>query len=146
MSKKAVLSNSPVPPRSVPTVRRYIAAFASAESRITLKQRQMLELHHSMPCLVTTARDLAFAVGYKDFGAANMQYGRLGSLIADELVIAYRGVSLLVLMAQPLTGTNSEWLWVMRYNVARALEELGWVNGNQRDFFPWSYIAEGTSN
>jgi hypothetical protein len=146
MTKGEVDSNKPVPPRSVPTVRQYVAALAGAESRITPKQRKMLEFHHKQPCLVTTATDLAFGVGYKHFGAANIQYGKLGSLIADELGIAYRGVYLLVLMARPMTGTNSEWLWVMRHKVARALEELGWVTGDQRDFFPWRTVADTAPN
>ena len=126
------------PPAIVPSVRQYVRALSEAEPQISPKQRRMLQLHYTSPCLVTTARDLAFAFGYKDFGAANIQYGKLGSLVADKLRISYRGVSMLVLMAPPLTGTNAEWLWVLRYNVGRALEELGWVDGDLSRFFPWA--------
>jgi hypothetical protein len=124
-------------PELVPSVADYVKAFQEIEPKLTKNQRRMLINHSTAPCYVTTARDQALSVGYKDYGAANIQYGRLGSKIADAMGIKFRGVLMLVIMAHPGTATNTEWLWVMRANVVQALEELGWVEKKSHLFHPW---------
>jgi hypothetical protein len=56
-------------------------------------------------------------------------------MVADALGIGFRGVSMLVLMVPPGEVTNDEWLWVLRANVAAALEELGWVEKTSHLFY-----------
>jgi hypothetical protein len=127
MSKKA--------PEFVPSVKDYIKAFKKIEAKIKPKQREMLLTHYEQICHVTTARDLALLVEYEDFNAANLWYGKLGSLIAEAMDIDFRGVSMLVLMVPPQRATNVEWLWVLRANVVSALEELGWVEKQSHLFY-----------
>jgi hypothetical protein len=119
MSKKA--------PEFVPSVNDYIKAFKKIEAKITPKQLDMLVTHYEQVCHVTTARDLALIIGYEDFQATNLWYGKLGSLVADAMGIEFRGVSMLVLMVPPQRATNAEWLWVLRANIVTALEEMKWV-------------------
>lgn len=84
--------------------------------------------HYQARCRVTTATDMAISIGYNNFSAANAQYGRLGSMVAEALGLGKLGVSTLVLMVPP-SEANREWLWVMRENVTKALEKLKWVKG-----------------
>jgi hypothetical protein len=74
-----------------------------------------------------TATDLAILVNYGGAGGSKLQYGRLGSIVSKALGLDSLGVITLVLMVPPLEEVISEWLWVMRANVAEALEQLGWV-------------------
>ena len=129
------------PPVYVPSVSDYVAAFKKIESRMTDNQHKMLVNHHSSPGYVTTSRNLAHSVGFSDYNAANLQYGKLGIMLAEAMDIAWRDISvaMLVIGAPPGTATNTEWLWIMRENVAQALEELGWVSTTSNLFFPQGY-------
>jgi hypothetical protein len=46
---------------------------------------------------------------------------------------------MLVLFGPKGSETNTEWLWIMRENVAQALEELSWVSKTSNLFFPQGY-------
>jgi len=104
--------SSIIPPKFVPSVSNYVAAFKEIEPKITENQRKMLANHHASPGRVTTSRTLARSVGFKDYNAANIQYGRLATMLSDTFGFAWRGVSILVLFVPPQTATNTEWLWV----------------------------------
>ena len=127
------------PPVYVPSISDYVAAFKKIESRMTDNQHKMLVNHHASPGYVTTSRNLAHSVGFSDYNAANLHYGKLGKMLADAMGIAWQGVEMLVLFGPKGTGTNTEWLWVMRENVAQALEELSWVSKTSNLFFPQGY-------
>ena len=123
-------------PEFVPSIEEYVSALRMIEGQMTEKQREMLIKHYNSDCHVTTATDLAGAVGYKDFSGANMQYGRLGNLVSNALGLGSPGVITLVLMVPPREAGNPEWLWVMRANIAEALERLGWVEKTSHLFYP----------
>ena len=123
------------PPKLVPSVKDYVSAFRKIENELKPNQFKMLEKHYNCNCHITTATDLAFAMDYKNFNAANMQYGKLGSMVSNALGLGHLGVITLVLMLPP-SDANSEWLWVMRDNVAEALEKLGWVTKTSHLFYP----------
>lgn len=127
MSKKS--------PEFVPNVAEYVKALKKIEADIKPKQREMLLTHYEQICHITTARDLALLVGYEDFEAANLWYGRLGSMLAKAMGIDFKGVSMLVLMVPPPRATNTEWLWVLRANVVSALEKLKWVEKKTHLFY-----------
>ena len=127
------------PPVYVPSISDYVAAFKKIESKMTDNQHKMLVNHHASPGYVTTSRTLAYSVGFSDCNAANLQYGKLGIMLADAMSIAWRDVSMLVLFGPKGTETNTEWLWIMRENVAQALEELSWVSKTSNLFFPQGY-------
>lgn len=129
-------------PELVPSVKEYISAFRMIEKLMTEKQRKMLIENYKSYCHVTTATELALLVGYKDFSAANSQYSRLGSMVSNALDLGSLGVVTLVLMVPPLENVISEWLWVMRANVAEALERLDWVEKTSHLFFPTGPVGD----
>lgn len=122
-------------PEFVPSTTDYVNAFTTIESKMTDNQRQMLTGHYRQRGYIATAGIIAQLGGYSDYETANAQYGRLGSLVADAMGIGFRGVSMLVLMVPAGEVTNDEWLWVLRANVAAALEELGWVEKTSHLFY-----------
>lgn len=124
------------PPEFVPSVSDYVSAFRKIEKQMTLKQREMLEVHYGWYCHVTTATDLALLVDYAGPGGAKLQYGILGSMLSNALGLGPLGVITLVLMVAPKKAGNPEWLWVMRANVAKALEILKWVTETSHLFYP----------
>jgi len=125
-------------PKLVPTIEEYVTGFRKIESRIGPKLRAMLINHYAAPCRITTADKLARSVGFSDYAAANLHYGYLGSMLARAM--GKKGTLktyALMLPVDPGEATNTERLWVMRENVARALEELGWVRKTSTLFFPF---------
>ena len=129
-------------PENVPTVADYVSAFQNIESQITQKQREMLEVHYGWYCRVLTATDLALLVDFDGPGGAKLQYGKLGSMVSNALGLGSLGVITLVLMVPPNKAGNPEWLWVMRENVARALEQLGWVTNTSNLFYPSGKVGD----
>lgn len=114
----------------LPSVDDYVRAFRAVEEDITDNQRRMLVFHHAQPARAVSARTLAVHVGWKDYSAANLQYGLLADRVARELGIAlgeHARVGVLVEFVYPQQAANTEFLWIMRERVALALEELEWV-------------------
>lgn len=109
-------------PEKVPSVKEYVAALQKIENKITDKQRQMLIEHYNSNCHIITATDMAIKVDFNSHGGANMQYGILGSMVSEALGLGKLGVITLTLMIAPDNFSTKEWLWVMRENVAKALE------------------------
>ena len=114
----------------LPTVAEYVTAFRAIEPEITDKQHELLRLHHAAPARTMSATRLAEQVGFEAFNAVNLQYGLLGDRVAHELAVDLSGhaaVGILVEFVDPGHAANEHWLWVMRANVAQALEDLEWV-------------------
>ena len=112
----------------LPYVAEYVTAFRALESRITPKQRRMLELHHAAPGRVMSSTRLAEEAGFASFNAANLQYGSLAGEVCKQLAVSLETeLGILVTFVHPGAASNEHWLWVMRPNVAQALEDLGWV-------------------
>ena len=114
----------------LPSVADYVAAFQATEARITPKQRELLLVHHSAQARVTSATRLAEAVGFENYNAVNLQYGLLARQIADQLGIELHDsvvAGVLVDFVDPGFAANEHYLWVLRPNVAQALEDLGWA-------------------
>jgi hypothetical protein len=123
-------------PEFVPSVSDYVAAFKEIEGQMTDKQFQMLREHYKSFCYITTATDLAIKVEYNGAGGAKLQYGKLGSMVSNALGLGSLAVITLALMGPPDDFAVKEWLWVMRANVAQALEQLGWVEKTSDLFYP----------
>jgi hypothetical protein len=114
----------------VPTVPEYVKAFRAIESRITPNQLRMLLFHHRAPARVVSATRLAQEAGFEGHSGANLQYGLLASELLRQLGIELPETvksGILVDFVNPEFAGNQEWLWVMRPNVAEALEELRWA-------------------
>lgn len=88
----------------------------------------MLAEHYHAPRRTVTARSLAASVGYAHFGAVNLQYGTLSRKVCEVLGLRLEyHVLVLVEFVAPTGKAGSELLWVMRPEVAEALEALQWV-------------------
>ncbi len=114
----------------LPSVADYAAAFQAIEAGITPKQRELLLLHHRAQARVTSATRLAEAVGFENYNAVNLQYGLLARQVADQLGIDLNEsvvAGVLVDFVDPGFAANEHFLWVLRPDVAQALEDLGWA-------------------
>jgi hypothetical protein len=110
------------------TPKAYRGAFSLLEAGMPLRHRLLLEVHYRAPRHTATARSLAAGVGYAHYGAANLQYGVLCRRICEilGLRLPYH-VLVIAEFVTPKDPRDSELLWVMRPEVARALEGLQWV-------------------
>lgn len=94
-------------------------------------QRRILLAQYGFPDHAATARQLSAVTGYHGFSAACAIYGKAGRFVAEALGIKPpRDDSnspgwWTVLSAGD--GAHGEFLWIMRRQVATALERLGWV-------------------
>jgi MoxR-like ATPase/predicted RNA-binding protein with PUA-like domain len=106
----------------------YVSAFNKLN--IETHHLRMLQANYYAPNRTLTATDLAKAVGYEDYGAANLHYGKLGhqvgTLLGWEPLPKYK-LEVLVDFKKP-DQKCQEWRWILKPMVAEAMEKLGWVN------------------
>ncbi len=114
---------------SILSAEQYEDAFLAIEGRITPAQKAMLQAHYHAPGRAITAAALARAVGYESFHGANLQYGLLARRLRQALgrPAPRFELEVLVTFVAPRAQGNRHWLFVMRAEVAGALEALGWV-------------------
>ena len=120
---------------TVPSAQQYVTAFQNIKR--TDHRVKMLRFHYSMPERTVTATQMAHVMGYEDHKNANLQYGGLGREVGKKLValgsvigeklLEYGPISTLV----TLDKRDNEWHWIMRPEVALALEILGLVEKSQ---------------
>ena len=110
----------------------YVAAFKTILNRLSDGHRAMLRLHCNAPNRTLTATELATAAGYENYSAANLQYGLVDKWLNDELLctLPKRDDGTKIYTFALAEGVDSgdreeQWRWVMRPEVAAALEELG---------------------
>lgn len=113
-------------PQAVPSPEQYAIAFRRL-GRVTDTQIQMPRLHYNAPERTISATQMAHAAGYSHYSIANSQYGRLGRLVGDQLEYNRMKERLGALVT--FQKRQGEWHWIMRPQVAEALEQLGWVEG-----------------
>ena len=112
----------------VPTAAEYEKAFRVIEQELPKNAISMLCIHYDAPNHTLTASEMAAAMNYANYGAANLQYGKLGALLGNALDFRLRyGVNMLCHFVQPGAVGNAHWLWIMWPQVAEALCNLGWV-------------------
>jgi exodeoxyribonuclease III len=95
-----------------------------------MKHMVMLQALYYAPGQRLTATQVAQAAGYKGFAAANLQMGLLARNMAERLGCRAQSadqLSLLVTCLRPGVMRNTEWLWVLRPELSKALKKLGWV-------------------
>lgn len=103
----------------------YMAALR--EAPLGQQHRRMLAVHHAAPDRTVTAAQLARAVGYSSYEAANLHYGRLGGLICRKLHWSPSPSESVAAIVR-FEKRRGEWHWIMRPEVAQALELLGWTD------------------
>ncbi len=110
------------------TAKQYSDAF----KRITLSPHhmRMLQAHYHAPDRTVTATQMAKALGYPKYTAANLHYGKLARLVGELIgwqPLPEQAVFVLVTFKRP----DREWQWIMRPEVTQALEQLGWVDAER---------------
>ncbi len=120
------------PTRDVPTVEQYVRALSDIETvtAVTVGERRILQFHYNAPERTITARQLATELGYEWHSPANAQYGRLGRMMGDHLGFRPRSEKLSSLVL--FDKRHGEWHWIMRPQLAAALEVLAWTSPNAR--------------
>ena len=109
-----------------PVPDRYVTAFLALPN-MTDRQLQMLRLHYAALQRTVTATRLAELMGWASYTVANAQYGRLAGLVGIQ--IGYNPESERLGTLVRFEMRRGEWNWLMRPEVAKALEQLGWVGG-----------------
>ena len=109
------------------SVAEYIHGLHAIRRRMNQKQYEILRAQYSAPNRTATASQLAKAIGYLNFGGVNLQYGKLGRLLSDELgrLPKRRGNGTYSWWRVLSSGfsSNSSFLWTMHPALATALSE-----------------------
>lgn len=111
-------------------IERYYSALISVERRMTSSQLKMLRGHASAPRGEMSMLSIAKLGGYGEYAAANIQYGKLGSLFAKELCVDARALDnrvMAICKAADERPPSAQFLWRMRPQLIKALEEAGWI-------------------
>jgi hypothetical protein len=90
-------------------------------------QLKFLREHAKSRGRALTARRLAEAVGYRNHGGINLQYGLLARRIGEVLGRRDPHLSILVDFVPPRSVTNREWVMVMHPQFAEALKDANWI-------------------
>lgn len=85
----------------------------------------MLRVHYHAAERTVTAKELADLVGYTSYSVVNAQYGRLARLVGEQLDYNPEPERLGTLVR--FEKRQDVWHWLMRPEVAEALERIGWV-------------------
>lgn len=113
-------------PSAVPNSQRYVDALRAVHN-LPDNHIQMLRIHYCSPQRTMTAKQLALAMGYSGYQPVNSRYGGLAGSVGERLNFRPTGVRLGVFVE--FQHVNGEWHWIMRPELAGALEELRWVEG-----------------
>ena len=99
--------------------------YAEAFRKISLtdKQWEMLRIHMEAPDQALTMRQMATAMGFSTWNAANIHYGRLAGNLCKQLKI-FPDTKLFI-MVEFFKEPGNEWVLQLRPSVVYALNELG---------------------
>ncbi len=103
---------------------------ALARVQIAPHHKRMLAVHLHAPQRTLTATQMAHALGYSSYRAANIHYGTLGRLVCKVLGWAPLPRQTVASLAK-FQKRQGEWHWILRAEVAHALEDLGWGTNEQ---------------
>lgn len=117
-------------PRATPDAAAFADALQAIEGQINALQRRLLLAQYRLPERCGTTTLLAQAAGVPDPNAVNLHYGKLGRLVGEALGFrplredgTYRWWNVLSWCPQK----DPAFFWQMQAPLARALEQLGWV-------------------
>ena len=111
----------------------YVRAFSTLHSREKIPENvlQMLQNHYSATERKMTPTQLGESVGYKNYSAVNLHYGKLGKALCEELayippLTSHGDPTWTCGLAWGERATpESEWIWTMYKNLADAIKDLG---------------------
>ena len=97
-------------------------------------RRKLLEAHFSMPGYTATSTQLAQAVGYKSFHAANLHYGLFAKSLVEEMGWQHRFITSggrtypLWAFIDFSKKKGEMWQLTLRGEAVEALKRMGWEN------------------
>jgi len=111
----------------------YIKGFQNILPKLSDGHLSMLKAHFNAPGKTITATKLAEAAGYKNYNAANMQYGYVGKYLHEEIFVPLKKrkdgtdifTSALATGEANETTPEKQWKWTMKTEVADAIASLG---------------------
>ncbi len=115
------------------TMQEYKDAFIDIKPRLTVGHCAMLKAHFHAENYTVTATELAEAAGYANYGGANLQYARIGKMLADylrrELPTHTNGSPFptAMLVEWHFKNTEQTWYCTLRPEVVAALKVTGLV-------------------
>lgn len=117
----------------VPTADQYVRVLE--ENPPNPNQRKMLMFHYFAHNRTVTYTQLAEAAGYPDYKTANLQYGKLGRTLGEELEMIFAKsaktgepfYSSAMGADNPFNPSDQEYELVMHHELAKAIEALGWA-------------------
>ena len=92
---------------------------------VTGTQLRILRIHYHAPERTISATALAEALGHAHYASANSQYGRLGRMVGE--LLDYNPMKERLGTLVTFDKRDGEWHWILRPQVAAALERLGWL-------------------
>lgn len=112
------------------TTNDYINVFR--QLNIAQHHLKMLQAHYYAFDRTLTATQMSKAMGYRNYNASNLHYGKLGRLVGKKLgwepaKEEAQGADAVYILAE-FEKPGREWLWIMRTQVAQAMERLGWTD------------------
>jgi 5-methylcytosine-specific restriction protein A len=111
----------------------YVGALKRIEP--TVRQLEMLRVHLAAPDQTITARHLALALGFANWSAANLHYGKFAGQLCNALNVSPS--TKLSVLVEFFKEPNSEFELRLRPSVIEALAELGIVGQGT-----WSFQEE----
>lgn len=117
---------------TVPNARSYSAALQKIGVNKT--QRAMLLAHYASHNRSITYTDLAKSAGFSDHSVANLEYGKLGRKLGEQIGFEFDesdarpGETFYSSsLGMPNPYTSGEFQLVMHHELAKAIEELHWT-------------------
>ncbi|MSU73554.1 hypothetical protein EXS56_00240 [Candidatus Kaiserbacteria bacterium] len=113
-----------------PTSDQFAAYFRS--NPLSESEEKMLLLNYFSPNHTITSWNLAAAMGWKNFPAANLHYGGLAGRAAEAMGLVPPNedyaVSFFVDFYMPESGKDDgHWQWIMWPQLVEAIQKLGWA-------------------
>ena len=115
-----------------PEVDEYVQALRSMLGDFTDGHLAMLKAHYNANDQCITATQLAESAGYSNYGAANLQYGIIGKVVYEELLMPLPKrkdgtpiYTYALATAGDPKGEEAYWIWKLRPEVSAAIEILG---------------------
>lgn len=131
-------------PITAPSAQQYAEALLRLRP-VSELQLALLRTHYHSFARTITATQLARSVGFSRYSSANAHYGRLGRLLGDSL--EWNPIKERLGTLVTFEKRNSEWHWIMRPELAHALELVGWIDSESvtlsQEILPGMEIVEG---
>ncbi len=134
MNRRERTPMTPDPDFVVPPADRYVAALSTIQPRLSKEQKEMLQFHFRAHNRTATFGELAEAAHLKNFRGANMEYGKLGRMLGEELGMTFSTNELSgdpfysssIGNGSPIKTSDARFRQVMHHELAKALKTLGW--------------------